>query len=160
MEDSDIDRFIDDLEKWASTNKLNEPYFVLEEDFDIIFNESPSTMHEYDLVTLQDNYMKCLKHLSNLRATINKLKVIVNYCDTSLEYMTSKGVLAMSDVIARYEVKFYSIVSKDKLCEKLFKIGNIAKSKLILIDGDIETKEKFTNILQDIIKKKTYDRSN
>lgn len=160
MLDEDSIKLIEDLKLWAECIGFSKEYSVPLEKFEEIFDYSASELRSKSLDTLQDYLIICLKYISNLQKIINELNTIVTYCETSIEYLLADKILSMSSLVSKYDIKLIKALEGSKLAKELFNIKNKTKLKLIIIDQQIETKKKFTDILGDIIKKKNYERSN
>ena len=154
-----IDSLIKDLNEWSKNIGIPLINSIDNDSISFISNCSYSEINQMTLEDLNSNYFNIMKFISNLNSSIHELQTIVDYCESSINYIICDKILKM-DTYAKNDIKVMYCIKNDNLCKGLLKIQIDSKSKLSYLKDRMTFFTKMTDMLDSIIKRKVYDRSN
>ena len=157
--DEKVKAFVKELTDWAE-----KAGFILQANFSrielqTIIDSNYSELKELSIDQLSDYVFTLIKAEKNYRSVINKLNAIINYCNTNIDFAIGAD-LARDTAMVKNEIKVINLIKKDSLCKELFRVKNKCQSKLSIVDGELETILKISNIIETLIKRKSYARIN
>ena len=150
---------IEKVSRWAESIGARKKFDVSKEEVDNILSKRPSELDTLYKSTLLDYQHILTCDISNLNLILNDLNSIIFYCDSNINYITCDSIRNMQDMM-KHDLKVIAASKKDPVCSNLLKLKNQTKLKLIQLENCIETRQKFLNMLEIVLKGKIYDRSN
>ena len=158
MEDK-VDLFLSKLNAWAQKIGVPSINSFNQEDVDNICNCSYQEISDMNIDDLNNHYYNILKCVQSIQEVVNNLNISIEYCDSSINYIICDKMIKI-DAIAKHEIKLMHFIKSDNFCKELFRIKMESKHKIDYLNGKLSHLNKVSNILEGLIKKKTYDRSN
>lgn len=154
-----IDTFLGDFKKWVDSIGLPSIKCIETKEIQDSLNLSYYDLNNMSIDELNNIYLNIMKFMNNLSSSIHELQTVLEYCESSINYLICDKILKM-DTYAKTEIKVMHCIKSDKFCKSLLKIQIDSKSKLSYLKDRMMFFTKMSDMIDSIIKRKTYDRSN
>lgn len=157
MEDEVLDT-IDQVNEWAQNNGFLVIPPVSGDDIREILEMDLSDLYKLDIITLQSMYWKMLKYKMHLLDVINIQKSAISYCTGCINLLISDEISKMKDEMSKFDIKYANAIKKSKIAGSLNKTKALAELKITRVSDFVEHYDKYCDMLNEVIKKKNYDR--
>lgn len=156
-----VQKFLDEFKSWTRSIGIPNIKEIEKEEIEFVSNCSYSDFLSMSIEQLNDYYFNIMKFTNSLQISIREMESILEYCESSINYIICDKVIKMSgDLYIKNDLKVMYFIKNDEFCKQLLKVQLDTKSKVQYLKDRFNFFSKLSDMIDSIIKRKTYDRSN
>lgn len=153
LSQDDVLKFMNQIEDWISSNKLNITRFNHDKCEEIL-NFSYDELKQMPGQDLIANSFILSGYSDYINQSSNRLKAIIEYATNSINYIVAPVIDNYGDNFVKYEKKYNMAIRENPLAEKLNDLKNQASLRFQSLENKALNMKRISDIMLELSKRK------